>query len=178
MGRVGWHWMFAAAPYGPKWRAQRKLFTRHFHPNARQNHEPSEVKYVHKALKGLVEHPEQFLDHMRLWVLVYFYVAFVFIIPPSLAGAVAISVAYGFRDLSLSNDPLIGLAEEGMESLNEGTNLYLVDLFPRLKHLPAWFPGAGFHRQAAVWREAMMRFLNIPFEQAEEALVSCIPLCR
>lgn len=95
----------------------------------------------------------------------------------SLAGAVAISIAYGVRDISLSNDPLIELAEEGTRTLHVGTNLFLVDLFPALKHLPTWFPGAGFQRQAAIWREAVMKLVNMPFEQAEEAFVSFTFLC-
>ena len=29
--------------------------------------------------------------------------------------------------------------------------------------MPAWFPGAGFQRQAAVWHEAATRQLHVPY---------------
>ena len=32
-----------------------------------------------------------------------------------------------------------------------------------VRHIPAWFPGAGFQRQAAVWHEAATRQLHVPY---------------
>ena len=32
-----------------------------------------------------------------------------------------------------------------------------------VRYVPAWFPGAGFQRQAAVWHEAATRQLHVPY---------------
>jgi len=45
--------------------------------------------------------------------------------------------------------------------------LYLVDMFPILKHLPWWFPGAGFKRQAAEWSKLPRALVEMPFTVTE-----------
>ena len=50
---------------------------------------------------------------------------------------------------------------------------YLVEVFPVLRHLPAWFPGATFHRDAAGYRTIFTAMRNEPFDQSLQNLV-CI----
>jgi hypothetical protein len=40
-----------------------------------------------------------------------------------------------------------------------------------LKHLPLWFPGAGFKRQAVEWRKAVHEMVDVPFDAVKRALV-------
>jgi hypothetical protein len=40
-----------------------------------------------------------------------------------------------------------------------------------LKHLPLWFPGAGFKRQAIGWRKAVYEMVDVPFDAVKRALV-------
>ncbi|KAF4566385.1 hypothetical protein EYR36_011811 [Pleurotus pulmonarius] len=63
--------------------------------------------------------------------------------------AMIMDVSYGVRVLE-KGDPYILTAEEAFSSLNAATvpGTYLVDLFPVLKHIPSWLPGAGFKRLA------------------------------
>lgn len=53
---------------------------------------------------------------------------------------------------------------------------FLVDTFPALKHIPSWFPGAGFQRKAAEWKDTMQKGLSIPHEQAKKAMASGVAL--
>jgi len=48
----------------------------------------------------------------------------------------------------------------------------MVDTFPILKHIPAWFPGAGFKKVAAEWRKKVMRNVNMPFERVKANMVA------
>ena len=48
---------------------------------------------------------------------------------------------------------------------------FWVDLIPILKYLPSWFPGAGFQRKAAHWREAVNTMAEKPFRYVQEQLV-------
>lgn len=36
-------------------------------------------------------------------------------------------------------------------------------VIPAVRHLPPWFPGAGFKRQAAEWEKAVSDTYNIPW---------------
>jgi len=40
-----------------------------------------------------------------------------------------------------------------------------------VKYIPAWFPGAGFKRVAAGWKEKVMRNVNMPFERVKANMV-------
>jgi len=57
----------------------------------------------------------------------------------------------------------------GQETLSVAA--YLVDLFPFLKHLPKWAPGARFKRQAALWRKYSDDSIVLPFKAAYEQMM-------
>lgn len=40
-----------------------------------------------------------------------------------------------------------------------------------MKHLPLWFPGAGFRRKAIQWKAKMEEFTNKPFELVKARMV-------
>ena len=84
-------------------------------------------------------------------------------------------VAYGI-DVQESNDPFIRVAEEAMKGVDEAgfPGTYWVDLFPILKYVPSWFPGAGFKKRAAHWREVNRAMIEKPFHYVKEQMVSPI----
>ena len=65
-------------------------------------------------------------------------------------------IGYGIA-VQESDDPYISIAEKVMSGVAEVAipGSFWVDLFPILKHVPSWFPGAGFQKKAARWREAV-----------------------
>jgi len=76
-------------------------------------------------------------------------------------------------DIQESGDPYVTLAEEAMNGINQAAvpGAFLVDIFPILKHVPSWFPGAGFQKKAAHWREVNASVVNKPFCHVKEQLV-------
>jgi hypothetical protein len=82
------------------------------------------------------------------------------------------SIAYGI-DVQEFEDPYLLLAEEALNGLNQAVNLgtFWVDLFPLLKYVPSWFPGAGFQKKAAHWRKVNATLAEKPFRYVEEQLV-------
>jgi hypothetical protein len=72
------------------------------------------------------------------------------------------------------NDPFIDIAEQATDaigcSLNSGS--YLVDQIPVLKHLPDWFPGAGFKAQAKDWSKPVTAMPILTFAFVKDAMVS------
>ena len=81
-------------------------------------------------------------------------------------------IAYGI-DVQEFDDPYLSLAEEALNGLNQAAILgtFWVDLFPLLKYVPSWFPGAGFQKKAAHWRKVNARLAEKPFRHVEEELV-------
>ena len=81
-------------------------------------------------------------------------------------------IAYGIA-VQESDDPYISIAEEVLSGVAEAgiPGSFLVDLFPVLKYVPSWFPGAGFQRKAARWREVINIMAERPFRHTQEQLV-------
>ena len=81
-------------------------------------------------------------------------------------------IAYGI-DVEASDDPYISLGDESMAGFSEAVIMgtFWVDYFPILKYVPSWFPGAGFQKKAARWREVNASLTEKPFCHAKEQLV-------
>ena len=81
-------------------------------------------------------------------------------------------IGYGIS-VQESEDPYISIAEEAMHGAGEAgiPGAFWVDLFPILKYVPSWVPGAGFKRKAAYWREITNAMAEKPFRHVQEQLV-------
>ena len=81
-------------------------------------------------------------------------------------------IGYGIA-VQESDDPYITIAEEVLVGFAEAgiPGAFWVDLFPILKYLPSWFPGAGFQKKAARWREAVNTMAEKPFRHVQKQLV-------
>ena len=81
-------------------------------------------------------------------------------------------IGYGIA-VQESDDPYISIAEEVLGGVAEAgiPGSFLVDLFPILKYVPSWFPGAVFQRKAARWREVIKIMADKPFLHVQEQLV-------
>ena len=86
--------------------------------------------------------------------------------------ATIMKIGYGIV-VQESDDPYISIAEEAFEGAAEAIvpGAFWVDFFPILKHVPSWFPGAGFQKKAARWREATNAMAEKPFRYVQEQLV-------
>ena len=91
----------------------------------------------------------------------------------SVLGATITKIAYG-HDVHDPNNEYLALAEAGNDIFLEAfvPGRYLVESLPILKYVPAWFPGAGFQKQAAAWRETYVQVRSKPFQATMENLVS------
>ena len=82
-------------------------------------------------------------------------------------------IGYGIT-VQESNDPYVSIAEEAFNGFAEAGvpgAFLVVDLFPILKYVPSWFPGASFQKKAARWREAINTTAENPFRHVQEQLV-------
>ncbi|KAF9072171.1 cytochrome P450 [Rhodocollybia butyracea] len=131
----GWNFSLSLIPYGEQWRASRALLAQQLSPQNMQTYQkPCIEENIYQFLNRLVETPEELQSHLYL-----------------LAGRSVLSTTYGIypRD---HHDPYLRTAEKATRGFSEialrGT--YQVDIFPALKYVPEWFPGARFKARAKV----------------------------
>ena len=93
-------------------------------------------------------------------------------ITTSTFAATIMKIGYGIS-VQESDDPYISIAEEVLNGASEAgiPGAFWVDLFPILKYIPSWFPGAGFQKKAARWKEAVDTMAEKPFRHVQEQLV-------
>lgn len=82
------------------------------------------------------------------------------------------SVMYG-HDMQPKDDHLVLIAEEATAKLSNSIfpGAAAVNIFPVLRHLPAWFPGAGFKRYALETRKLTADMQNVPLQVVKTRMV-------
>ncbi|KAI0360725.1 cytochrome P450 [Trametes cingulata] len=142
--------MIGLTPYGERLRRQRKLMLQALGQNRVHEYHPLLEIQTHNLLQGILNSPDESQSIIRRYT-----------------GGLTLLIVYGYRVLS-NADQLLEMADESLELLSNhiaaAGKVWLVDLFPPLKYVPAWFPGAGFKRNAAVWKGKMEAFVNVPYE--------------
>ena len=140
--------------YGEPWKVRRSLFKKHFNISNAQIYQIPETKYIHRLLVSLAQRPADFVEHIQQYVNLLHSVEKLMGAFDRMTGSVAISMTYGV-DIRPTNDPNLQVARLAnvavVEALTTGSTS--VDVFPFLKHLPSWAPGASFHEKAKVSRE-------------------------
>lgn len=82
-------------------------------------------------------------------------------------------ITYGIEVLA-ENDPYVEMAEAALDSVNRAATpgAYMVDIFPLLKFVPAWVPGAGFQRKAKEWKKLLDDVIDLPYALLKKQMVS------
>ncbi|KZP29740.1 cytochrome P450 [Athelia psychrophila] len=153
---MGYDWSFALLPYGDEWRAHRRLAATEFDTQTIPKFGFAFTRNVHGLLRRLLESPKGWNEHIRHQV-----------------GAMIIEFSYGFEALP-QNDPFIDTAEGSLRTIALGgvPGAWLVDTVPILKHVPSWFPGAGFKRKAREWKRYSDDMLEAPFRALKEDIAN------
>ncbi|KAJ7699218.1 hypothetical protein B0H17DRAFT_1129295 [Mycena rosella] len=131
---------------GDEWRIHRRLFNQAFHAKASDKYEPQELEVARGLLKCLLETPDAFSEHFRQCV----------------------------RSVRVFNGSGVESQDGGRADNIRGPISRVIqhqNIFPILKHLPNWFPGAGFKRQAAEWRKFPRALLEMPFAETKRQIL-------
>lgn len=81
-------------------------------------------------------------------------------------------ITYGIEILP-ENDPYVQTAEAALEGVQIASTpgAFLVEVFPLLKFVPAWVPGAGFQRKALHWRRLLEDVFEKPYDLLKKQIV-------
>ncbi|KAI0352607.1 CyP450 monooxygenase [Trametes cingulata] len=139
-------------PYGQRWRRHRRTFWQQFHRGVLPEYYPKQRALAHRFLMKLLESPSRLKDHIR-----YTFSATMF------------KIIYGM-DVQDEQDSRIALVEAAFEAIAEGIpGRFLVEMFPILRNIPAWFPGAGFQRVLAHSKAANDELKHRLFDEVKHA---------
>ncbi|KAI0822975.1 O-methylsterigmatocystin oxidoreductase [Trametes gibbosa] len=152
---TGYMWEFAIQGYTPGWRLRRRTFHGFFQPSAVSNYYPVHLRECRRFLQRLLNTPEDFIALAR-----------------HVFSATIMDVVYGIV-VAEQNDPYVALAEKAAVIFSNMVipGQYLVEVLPFLKHVPSWFPGAGFKRNAERWSEDIRAVRNAPYDASVNALM-------
>jgi hypothetical protein len=94
----------------------------------------------------------------------------------SLFGSIIIQISYGLSD-PIANEKLVDAAEAIVQGFSEvlEPGRFWVDAFPFLRHVPAWFPGAGWKKKLLKIQETCYAVYRGNFDDAKERAV-CLTL--
>ncbi|KAF7328084.1 hypothetical protein MKEN_00389700 [Mycena kentingensis (nom. inval.)] len=155
---MGSGYSFTFMRYGTPWRERRRMFHSVFGTTADvAKFYPKQREYIHELLLELLQTKEDnLMDPIG-----------------RMACKIVMSIAYGLNVLP-TNDPHVELAQTFGEVMSKVVTpgRFLVENIPALKHVPAWFPGAGFKRQAQEWAKMTGNVRKVPFEAAKARIAS------
>ncbi|KAI0369339.1 CyP450 monooxygenase [Pilatotrama ljubarskyi] len=151
---TGWTWNLAFKRYGDDWRRVRRLFWKHFQPNAVSKFRPVQQREARRFLRRLLEDQSDLDASIKLSL-----------------SATILSAIHGLPLEDVTDDyvRILNEAEDGIgEAFTPGA--FLVEFFPWLRHVPAWFPGAGWQKKVVEWRGQAMAIVEVPYGAAQDAM--------
>ncbi|KAJ7480162.1 cytochrome P450 [Mycena galericulata] len=154
---VGWKNTLVFTPYGDRFRNYRRLAHSLFGSKSTMaNFEPLEEIETHRFVKRLLANPDGFQDHIR-----------------KTAGAIILRISHGY-EVKEGADPFVILADIALEqfSLSSSPGGFLVNLVPALRHLPSWFPGAGFQTTAKSWAKTLQQMAEQPYQLVKQQMAA------
>ncbi|KDQ08290.1 hypothetical protein BOTBODRAFT_139179 [Botryobasidium botryosum FD-172 SS1] len=153
---AGWDRSLAYTTHGERFRQMRKYLSQAMNPRAVKGYRPLQTSEARASCARQLTTPRDFIRHIDRTV-----------------SALALSIIYGYC-VSADGDPLVVRIEELSESFSRTVHAgaYLVNIFPSLKYVPAWLPGAGFKRQAARWKKSLLDTLDDAFAMVHSRMAA------
>ncbi|KAJ7805769.1 cytochrome P450 [Mycena olivaceomarginata] len=114
---------------------------------------PAQELQLGVLIRGLAEKPEAFVRLIKTFV-----------------ASTALKIAYGY-DVSTDDDFFVTLIEDGATAMTKLIQpFFLIEIFPFLRFLPAWFPLGRFKRVLKANRKMLDDIETVPFEWAKNKI--------
>ncbi|KAF8121767.1 cytochrome P450 [Boletus edulis] len=156
---VGSEFNSALLRYGEKWRLHRRLFHQSFRADAAQDYLPTQLRKARQLLIGIYNSPDRYQRQIELY-----------------ASGVIMSAVYDYETIP-NDDPLVLAAERAIDvfvKVAGPSTAALLEAFPFLLKLPAWFPGATLKRMAIQAKSNLHEMMDVPFRYARDRVMSSV----
>ncbi|EIN09540.1 cytochrome P450 [Punctularia strigosozonata HHB-11173 SS5] len=149
-------WDIALMSNNARWKASRVQYQRVLSSERSKQWRRKQTLAAYAFGRSLLDAPGELFKHTRYSV-----------------GSNILNVTYDIHALP-NGDPWINLAERANEIGNAAISpgSYLVDVFPKLKYLPSWFPGTGFKRDALEFKKVGESLLHDPYDHAKRMMLT------
>ncbi|KDQ14757.1 hypothetical protein BOTBODRAFT_32517 [Botryobasidium botryosum FD-172 SS1] len=153
---MGWARIGVLTPYNETLKRYRKLIHPMMSRGAVKRYVVEQRTAVIAFLETLVNEPHEFHRNSRFT-----------------AGKMIMSTIYGIK-VDSADDEYITISEAAMAPIVKVVypGAAYVNIFPVLKYVPSWFPGAQFKRNAKIWRKLAERMVDHPFESVKSAMAA------
>ncbi|KII91350.1 hypothetical protein PLICRDRAFT_173216 [Plicaturopsis crispa FD-325 SS-3] len=148
---------YTPGPPNPRFREFRRLMHKFIGPRASRSEEVSSM--IEQGARDLVvrlaeaDNYEEYVECTK-----------------QSAGSLILRLTYGYK-ATTRDDPLVAIADVAMDGFSKATEPgWLVDSFPVLRHMPSWFPGAGFKRVARAMRADLDALYDVPFDFVQKQM--------
>ncbi|TBU24874.1 cytochrome P450 [Dichomitus squalens] len=153
---VGWDQILVLLRYGNQFREYRRLMARVL--GSRKSVEefvPIIEEQTGKLLARLLREPASDLPSQIR----------------KMTGSIVLMISYGYEPQE-NDDPLIRMADEATEQAAEVAQpgAFFVDVFPFLKYVPSWMPGAGWKRKGERYRANMDQMSAVPHQFVKDKM--------
>lgn len=147
-------WNFSMMQHGPDWKQHRRAFHQFFNNTAVSQFHPIIYEERDLLLERLEASPERFAHHIETFF-----------------GVLIMRTTYGL-DNPDETRALINHNLDMLKMFGEANipGRFMVNVFPFLKHVPGWVPGAGFQSFFDKFREAANKTLHLPYLDAKARL--------
>ncbi|KAH9885225.1 cytochrome P450 [Cubamyces lactineus] len=145
---AGWDWAMPSLHYGSWWRRSRRVFHDCFNAGAITQYRPVQTEAIHRFLLRLSTDPKVFPEHIKHFI-----------------ASSIIRVAYGV-DIDKESTPYLAIATDAMAAFAATfvPGKYLVEMFPNLRFIPWWVPGAQFKKDGRARTPLVQKLTDTPWE--------------
>ncbi|KAG6333943.1 hypothetical protein ID866_5140 [Astraeus odoratus] len=146
--------------YGTEWRTHRKLLHLSLRHDVINRYQDLHLRNARILLENIRRDSNKFYEHFDIY-----------------AAASSLEFTYGHK-MQEKDDPVIALAGHIAEKITKGVTgerTGLLMALPILEHLPSWFPGAAFKKDARRCKDMIATISDRPFMAAKEQVESTGP---
>ncbi|CCM01205.1 uncharacterized protein FIBRA_03253 [Fibroporia radiculosa] len=154
---VGWDKLVVLTPYNAHLRDTRRLMSRWMGTRSHVLHfAPIIEREVTRMVARLLHQPDMVVQLIR-----------------KMAAAVILDITYGYK-VQDQDDPLVRIVDTAVAHFSELTTpgACLADIFPIMKYVPAWMPGAGWKRKALKAIQDTNSMLEVPYAMVKEQMAA------
>ncbi|CAE6354303.1 unnamed protein product [Rhizoctonia solani] len=153
---LGWGNNTGSAPYGPRWKKQRRITHEVLKPSANVRNFELFEKETYAMLKRLAMDPKEFWNEFRRTV----------------AGEILLTV-YGYT-VEDAHDPFVQDNATAIENFSVAAipGNFMVNFIPWLKHVPDWLPGTQWKANLKEWRRLKDCVSSVPYNWTKAQIAS------
>ncbi|KAI0356538.1 cytochrome P450 [Trametes cingulata] len=158
---IGWSRAMILAPYGDRLREMRKMLAQVLATRRGIERFHSLVEdETRRFLVGLRHRSDSLVKDLH-----------------TLAASVIVKVSYGY-EIRGDDDPLVKTVDAAVDdfSTTSAPGTFLADVFPFLRHIPSWVPGAQWKRRVAEQSKTFDEMADIPFQWVKRQMNAGIAL--